>query len=139
MSNESRRLANLRRLSARRHAIVTNPIIDENDPTAILDSLFADTVEMHEALQPQKRGRKSPKIKRVRSTPALRNRAEGTLWIKAEEKRRNRGQRLPRNRDKRLALLKPIVDEANRMLSEIGEPFRRFTAEEFLPLQPLGR
>ena len=130
MSNESRRLAKLRRLSARRHAIITNPVIDENDPTAIFDVLYADAVELHEALEPKKPGR--PGSTYLPPMPP-RNRAEGTEWIKWKLKQAARaagGQRAPRNRDKRLELLGPIVDEANRMLPTLREPF---TTVEFMP------
>jgi hypothetical protein len=133
MSNESRRLAKARRADKRLQAVVTNPVIDEDDPSAILDVWFAETARVHEALQPKKSGRKIKRARSIRLPP--RNRAEGTTWIKRQLIRRAHAAgytRLPRGRYEKLLLLAPIVDEANRILSETGELFRRFTTDEFL-------
>jgi hypothetical protein len=130
MSTQSRRIANARRAAKRLHASITNPVIDEDDPSAIIDVWTAGSVEVNEAFERKKPGR--PGSTYV-TTMVPRNRAEGTKWIPAEEKRRNRKagkQRLPKNRDKRLKLLTPIVEEANRMLPDLKCPF---TTKEFMP------
>jgi hypothetical protein len=137
MSRADRRVAKARPVGNQLEAAFKNPVINEDDPTAFLDVVEAKVTELQKVLQPAKRGRKSPKIKRVRSTrdPALRNRAEGTKWIETEMRRRARkagGQRVPKKRDKKLVLLKPIVDEANRMLPDLRWPY---TVDEFLPPQ----
>ena len=132
MSNQSRRFAKARLADKRLQAVVTDPVIDENDPTAILDVWFTETAAVHEAFERKQPGRPGSTYL---TTMAPRTRAEGTLWIKAERQRRARAaplhyKRLPRSRQGMRKLLEPIVEEANRMLPNLREPF---TVKEFMP------
>jgi hypothetical protein len=128
MSNESRRLAKARRAEKRLQQAISNPVIDENDPTAFVDEVIAGGIEVIEALEPHKPGRPRSAYQ---PTQKPRTRAEGVKWIKAHIQQRKHAigyTRLPRNAQVRRSLVLPAVEEANRMLPNLAEPF---TVEEF--------
>jgi hypothetical protein len=101
MSNESRRLAKARPVVERLYATVKNPVISDDDPSAVLDLIEAKVAELQEILQPAQRGPKPKSVRRLRldlhlpsnPNPKLRK-IEAREWVEWRLKRLKRQARL---------------------------------------------
>jgi hypothetical protein len=66
MSNDTRRVGKLRPVANQLQTTMKNPVISDDDPTAVWDVIEAKVAELQEILQPRKRGPKPKSVRRLR-------------------------------------------------------------------------